>query len=641
MRPLPKIKAALPTVILPTLAAVTLLAIMVGTVLHYSTSRSDALAIERQDRLILLAMQQSVARVANDQEASTLWDDAVAQLHQRPLDLAWIDHNLGIWFHTYYGHDEVYLLDSDDRPLYAMQAGARAPPGTFGRVAAQALPLAATLREALRSSSRGTNGGHTPGASDIAVVAGRPAILSIKPIMPETDASPDRPGAQYLHISVRYLDGTFLGELSRDFGIAGARFSGAAAGPASLPLRNKTGQAIGYIAWSPFAPGEEVERSLIPVLWAALAIVGALLAWLLHRTWARARAERELLELTFENVAQGILLTDANLRLEFTNKRYCDMFGVAPEDATVGRDLADLILVNARRGEVGPGDPAELADRIVASIRRGEEQRREMLREDGTILDLYGRTISGGRYLLIARDVTDERTAARLKDELVSTVSHELRTPLTAIAGALGLMAGSTDEPLPPKAGKLAQIALRNCERLVALVNDLLDMDKLASGTAEFEFEEADLRQLVHDAVEQNQPYAERFDVALAVDLPPDPVIARVDARRIQQVLANLLSNAAKFSPRGTKARVSLATSGPLARITVADQGPGIAPEFQGRLFTRFAQQDATSQRAQSGTGLGLAITRAIVERHAGRIWLDPHVTHGATFHLEIPLSRN
>jgi signal transduction histidine kinase len=164
-------------------------------------------------------------------------------------------------------------------------------------------------------------------------------------------------------------------------------------------------------------------------------------------------------------------------------------------------------------------------------------------------------------------------------------------------------------------------------------------MDKLASGSAEFEFIDVDLRELVKDAVEQNQLYAERFGVALDAELPPGSVMACVDKRRIEQVMANLLSNAAKFSARGSDVKVTLQTAGTWARISVADSGPGIAPEFRGRLFTRFAQQDGTSQRQQSGTGLGLAISKAIVERHGGRIWLDPDVTVGSIFHVEIPLA--
>ncbi|KRA84033.1 hypothetical protein ASD76_08525 [Altererythrobacter sp. Root672] len=624
---------------LPTLGAIALLALIIGSVLHYSTSRSDDLAAERQNRLIALGMQQAIAKVVNDQEASTRWDDAVQQLRKRPLDYRWIDNNLGIWFHSYYGHDEVYLLDPGDQPIYAMQGGVRADPGTFRRVATHALPLAEELRSTLRSPSRPLTAGEgeTPGVWDMVVVADRPAILSIKPIVPETGEGSQQPGTEYLHVSVRYLDGTLLNRLSRDFLAKDAKFSWKPQGEASLPVRNRAGLTIGYIVWAPFQPGEQVERRMIPALALALMFVAALLAWLLHQAWLRAREERELLELTFENVTQGILLTDPNLRLMIWNQRLCDMFGFAPDALKVGTELRELIRINAERGEVGEGDPAEITDKIITSIAKGEEQRAEMLREDGRMLELFGRTISGGRYLLITRDVTDERKAARLKEELVSTVSHELRTPLTAIAGSLGLMVGSTVEP--EKGARLAQIALRNCERLIALVNDLLDMDKLASGTAEFEFKDVDLRDLVRDAVDHNQPYAERFGVTLKVQLTARPVMARVDPLRIEQVLANLLSNAAKFSPRGSEVRVQLEIEGAKARISVIDQGPGIAPEFRSRLFTRFAQQDATSQRQQSGTGLGLAITKAIVERHGGRIWLDPDVPIGSTFHVELPLA--
>lgn len=229
--------------------------------------------------------------------------------------------------------------------------------------------------------------------------------------------------------------------------------------------------------------------------------------------------------------------------------------------------------------------------------------------------------------------------AARLKDELVSTVSHELRTPLTAISGALGILGAGAAGELTDKGERLIKIAQRNSERLVTLVNDLLDIDKLQSGKTEFRLRDENLAELVTVGVEQNLPYAERGGLQLRAEVPAEAVPVTVDRNRILQVLANLISNAVKFSTPGEEAIVRLGVEQNTARISVIDSGLGIAPEFRSRLFQRFTQHDSSSSRVQQGTGLGLAICKSIIEQHGGTIWLDETVEKGAAFHVDLPLA--
>lgn len=351
----------------------------------------------------------------------------------------------------------------------------------------------------------------------------------------------------------------------------------------------------------------------------------------------RVVAERELLTLTVENVSEGVALFDGDLRLTIWNEAFAGLFDYAPHEIGEGVHAADLMALTARRGELGPGDPAQIAAAFVASIRSSEARDIEVQRA-GRILDVRRRTISGGRFILTARDVTNERQTARLKDELVSTVSHELRTPLTAISGALGLMASGAAGTLPERAARLVAVGYRNAERLGHLVNDLLDMDKLQSGKVDFRFRVGDLRALLAEAIEQNQPFAERFKVTLDLHLPDHPVTACFDHARLHQVVANLVSNAAKFSPEGENVRVTLAREGDDARISVTDRGPGISPEFHARLFGRFAQEPGAHQQKHAGTGLGLAISQAIVHAHGGEITIDPAPGPYATFHVTLPL---
>ncbi len=241
--------------------------------------------------------------------------------------------------------------------------------------------------------------------------------------------------------------------------------------------------------------------------------------------------------------------------------------------------------------------------------------------KDGTILPLelaVSEMIIENKRMFtgIVRDISDRKQAEKAKREFVSTVSHELRTPLTSIKGSLGLAVGGALGALPDKAKGMIDVAHKNTERLIALVNDILDMERLDSGRMEFHFEPVDLSGLARDAITANKGYADQQGITfVATDLASDMTI-RADGGRITQVIANLLSNAAKFSPEGGTVEVSVVRRDDTARVSVTDRGPGIPEEFRGRIFGRFAQADASDTRKKGGTGLGLNISKSIVERH-------------------------
>ncbi len=351
------------------------------------------------------------------------------------------------------------------------------------------------------------------------------------------------------------------------------------------------------------------------------------------------REEREILALTVENVTEGVALVDRDLTFVLWNEQFLAHFGYRPDEIRAGMNAMELMLKSARRGDLGPGDPLAIVEGLAHSIQTTESARLEIQRSNGVVLSLFRRTIGGGRFLLVSRDVTDERKAARLKDELVSTVSHELRTPLTAISGALGMVAAGAAGTLPENAAKLIGIAQRNSERLASLVNDLLDIDKLRSGKVEFHMADVDLGELVRVSCEQNQPLAEKAGIALRAEVPEGPIVVHGDRNRLLQVLANLISNAVKFSPSDEAVLVRVARQDRRARISVIDRGTGISEEFRARLFDRFTQQDGTASRVQQGTGLGLAISKSIVEAHGGTIEVESKVSEGSTFCVDLPLT--
>ena len=218
-----------------------------------------------------------------------------------------------------------------------------------------------------------------------------------------------------------------------------------------------------------------------------------------------------------------------------------------------------------------------------------------------------------------------------LKDEFISTVSHELRTPLTSIHGALGLLSSGKGGHVDEKAANLLRIANSNTERLVRLINDILDLERMESGRAPLQIRRLELREVVAQAVETMRSMAEKFAVALEIVPEPaeTPISFDGDPDRIQQVLTNLLSNAIKFSPRSGVVKVSTASDGENLVLQVVDVGRGVPVDKLESIFDRFGQVEASDARQKGGTGLGLAICRSIVAQHGGTIWAERNDTTG------------
>ena len=234
-------------------------------------------------------------------------------------------------------------------------------------------------------------------------------------------------------------------------------------------------------------------------------------------------------------------------------------------------------------------------------------------------------------------DISERKRVENLKAEFVSTVSHELRTPLTAIAGALGLVINGALGEVPEPLQEMLRIAEQNSQRLTLLINDLLDMEKLNAGKLVFELRRQPLKPLLEEALDSNRAYAERFAVTLQLRGDCTAQV-RVDRLRLQQVLANLLSNAAKFTAPGSTVIIDVTQSTDQVVVSVIDQGTGIAPEFQERIFHKFAQADASDSRRTPGTGLGLAISKELIERMDGTIGFTSS-SQGSTFWFSLPLA--
>jgi signal transduction histidine kinase/integral membrane sensor domain MASE1 len=359
-------------------------------------------------------------------------------------------------------------------------------------------------------------------------------------------------------------------------------------------------------------------------------------------------AERELLRTVLNNLHEGILVLDSRGELQMANgvayrmlrsitglelskiprprpfKLYAaDGVTELPYPQTPhwralrGQTVTDLELVAQ-----SPGRPAMSLIVNAHPLFSGEGRR------NGAIIAM--------------RDVTDTKVVERLKAEFVATVSHELRTPITSIRGSLGLISGGVAGPLSEKVRSLVDIALRNSDRLAHLINDLLDIEKMESGKMQFEFQRQPLAALIEQAVEANQGYAQSHNVRFALRRPAPEAMVRVDSFRLLQVMSNLLSNAAKFSPRGSTVDIAIdALNESQVRVLVTDRGPGIPEDFRARMFQKFSQADSADNRAKSGTGLGLAICKSIVEQMGGSIGYETEAGKGTTFYFDLPLMSN
>lgn len=344
----------------------------------------------------------------------------------------------------------------------------------------------------------------------------------------------------------------------------------------------------------------------------------------------------------------------------------------AAQDAFIGVDLRGLVtdwnsaaerMFGWKRSEVLGWPMAELIvpQRFRLSTVRAIEQYRATghsvlleKRVERIVINRQGdefpiemtAALAGGRegvfFAVFLHDISGRKKVERMKSEFVATVSHELRTPLTSIRASLSMLADGMAGELPPDVAHLVAVANDSSERLVRMVNDVLDLQKIEAGGMQFERRAQALLPVAEHALDSMQGYAAQHGVQLRLECgeAARDLAAAIDRDRLVQVLTNLLSNAVKFSPRAGTVTLELCRHEECARLAVRDQGQGIPPEFQGRVFQRFAQADGADTRQKGGTGLGLSITKSLVEEHGGRIGFETVAGEGTTFIVDLPLVR-
>lgn len=366
----------------------------------------------------------------------------------------------------------------------------------------------------------------------------------------------------------------------------------------------------------------------------------------------RKRAEEELLNLTkaLESAVEGIAQLDSQGRYVHINPAYAQMLGYQPEE-----------LIGMKWQRTVHPDDLEIVETAYQDMLRNDkvEVEARALRKDGTVFDkqtVLVRSLNPqqtylGSYCFV-KDISDRRLMERLKDEFISVVSHELRTPLTSISAALDLLAEGILQNQPEDAQRMLTIAANNTDRLVRLINDILDIERIESGKIVMTKQTCDTADLMNQSVEAIQDMADKAGVTLSIS--PLSVRLWADPDRIVQVLTNLLSNAVKFSSSGSTVWLSAEMGNgewrmensensslpqtPSIVFTVKDQGRGIPPDKLESIFERFQQVDASDSRQKGGTGLGLAICRSILQQHEGQIWTESTLGEGSTFRFILPI---
>lgn len=376
-----------------------------------------------------------------------------------------------------------------------------------------------------------------------------------------------------------------------------------------------------------------------------LILLLALASILIGRSqWARKKAHRRARDLAarqeaiFDSAKDGMIVLNPSGSIESLNPSAAAMFGV-PSESLLRRDIGALFEIAPDRGQI-----ETFLRRLKANRKEHYGQIQEFVgrRQNGTTFPLEVSVspvhlADATLFVAVIRDISERREVEQMKGEFVATVSHELRTPLTSIAGSLGLISGGAAGEIPPKAARLVEIAHSNAARLVRLINDILDIEKIEAGRMQFDIRPLPLAPLLEAAVHQTAGFADEYGVPVHIDpVAPDAAV-QADEDRLMQVITNLLSNAIKFSRRGEAVTIRVTPLDRRYRISVIDRGEGIPEAFRSRIFGKFAQADASDSRQKGGTGLGLSIVREIVVRLGGSVDFESVAGAGSIFHVDLP----
>ena len=355
-------------------------------------------------------------------------------------------------------------------------------------------------------------------------------------------------------------------------------------------------------------------------------------------TDAKLDYERQLLQQLMKGIPDAICFKDIERRYTRLNDAELSTLNIQCDNEAIGKTADGFVspeLARTRRAE---------EERVLATGEPLVDCLEEMSGPDGSVRWLsatkapirnpHGEIVG---IVEIARDITESKRQQQLKNEFVATVSHELRTPLTSIMGSVGCLAGGAFGSLPDPATRLLKIALGNCHRLVGIVNEILDIEKIKLGKMSYDRRAVDVHELVELGIQAIQGMSEEYGISVRLDNTSVQAVVLADPDRLTQVITNLLSNAIKFSPRASDVVISIENCDDLVCVSIRDSGPGIPEDYKDRIFEKFVQVDATDQRRRGGTGLGLSIAKQIVSQLGGEIDFETAPGGGTIFKVVFP----
>lgn len=255
-------------------------------------------------------------------------------------------------------------------------------------------------------------------------------------------------------------------------------------------------------------------------------------------------------------------------------------------------------------------------------------------------IQIHDSTTTVYREQQLRKLAREAQALSQLKSGFVSSVSHELRTPLTSIMGALGLLKAGIEQPDSKNFKSMLEIAYNNADRLLLLINDILDIEKIESGKMEYNFTKVNIDELLRYCISQNTGLSKKYNISFNYTKNSSLPFVHADQDRIFQVLNNLMSNAAKFEPRNGVIEIAAALIDNKVRVSITDHGPGIPIDFQDKVFLTFTQADVSNTKKIGGTGLGLAISKKIIEHHSGEIGFNSKLEKGSCFYFSLPASK-
>ena len=388
------------------------------------------------------------------------------------------------------------------------------------------------------------------------------------------------------------------------------------------------------------------DATIVARVLVALMLLGTLLlaaAFMLVYRYSKAasHAAERALELSearahaiVDRMLAGLIVTDSTGAIESVNPAAEALFGYRA-DELIGT-------FPHRMFGAGPDQEAQPFLHNLAKRALGLVTELEGRRKDGSTfpleLSLFKFEAGAGQhYGAFLWDISERREIDRMKDDFVSIVSHELRTPLTSIRGALQLISGEQPEHTDSEHAELLAIALNNCERLIRIINDILDVSKIEAGQLTLRTQRVNLDELMRTSIQSVEGMAQAADVHFFQEIDPGLEWITGDFDRLVQVFVNLLSNAVKFSPPKSVVTFTASSDGRTVRLAVRDEGPGIAESDLANLFRKFRQLESSATRRKGGTGLGLVIAKSIVEQHGGSVAVESRIGQGTRFVVTLP----